>query len=143
MLRKPLLLIMSAALLLWFNLNVCYTVSVGGQELPGLYSARQLDRCAAVSAAAVAELSAGSSASAGYEKRICVGLQDADGDPRILNDALITSAPGTVRRCEVYVYGVYTDVVSDPEQVINALPDGVETGVSLRPVYGEAPVHPA
>ena len=86
---------------------------------------------------------AGSSASAGYVKRICVGLQDADGDPRILNDALITSAPGTVRRCEVYVYGVYTDVVSDPEQVINALPDGVETGVSLRPVYGEAPVHPA
>ena len=36
MLRKPLLLIMSAALLLWVNLNVCYTVSVGGQELPGL-----------------------------------------------------------------------------------------------------------
>lgn len=131
--KKIFLILFAAGLLACANMRVSWRVSVEGGELPGTFSGRELRRCGIVSSAAVDEIARGTSQPAGCTALPVLSLRGADGDPGELSDALITSAPGVARGCEIYSCGNFCGIVEDPAEFQNEA--GLLSFVAYRPVY--------
>jgi hypothetical protein len=146
MLKKLLLFIFAVLQLLCANLSVNYSVSFGGQELPGTFSGDQIARCRTAAGAALDEIDRGNAAAAEFSIRGRCSLRGADGDVRQLTDAIITSDPGAARYCEVYVSGAPAGTVSDPAlledsplySLHNYSAVMASGSLELRPVYSYA-----
>ena len=143
MFKKIFLCLIAVAQLVCANISVGYTVSVGGQELPGTFSGHQLSRGRTVSCAALEEIARGKAEPAEYSIRTRYSLRRPDGDVRQLTDALITSSPAVGRYCAVYADGKLTGTVSDPAMLENSLLYSLHNyyyclssgKLELRPVY--------
>ena len=120
MFKKIFLCLIAVVQLVCANISVGYTVSVGGQELPGTFSGKQLSRGRTVSCAALEEIARDEAEPAEFSIRTRYSLRHPDGDVRLLTDALITSSPDVGRYCAVYTDGKHTGTVSDPGMLENS-----------------------
>jgi hypothetical protein len=118
---KVLLSVFSAALLLTANLRVVYSVSVGGEELPGIYSAAQLDSAEEAARAAAEEISRSTSVAAECKRSAKITLSSPDGDTIELSRALLSSTDGVDSAWSVIVGGSDVGVVSDPSALDEVL----------------------
>lgn len=134
MLKKIILFMFALTQMIAANLAVSYKVSVGGSELPGTFSREDMRRCGIISCAAVEEIARGDSAPAEYRAVRQISFRGADGDRAALCDALITSAPGVARCCEIYVGDTDCGTVADPAEFQNKA-SPVFRGITYRPVY--------
>ena len=120
MFKKIFLCLIAVVQLVCANISMGYTVSVGGQELPGTFSGNQLSRGRTVSCAALEEIARDEAEPAEYTIRTRYSLRRPDGDVRQLTDALITSSSAVERYCAVYTDGKLTGTVSDPGMLENS-----------------------
>ncbi len=125
------LAILSVALLLTANLHVVYSVSVAGSELPGRYSAAQIQAGESAARAAAEEISRYSGECAGYEKYATVRFSPPDGDALSLALALLENSSGVDVAWRVSVDGEDLGKTTDP----TALGEVLESILADRAVH--------
>lgn len=129
MFKKSILLALAILQMAAANLTVRYAVIVDGRELPGTFSAGEIERGYDVSRAVAGEILPGSDfISSGVSCKKFVTFSAEPGDKRMLTDALICSVSGVSRCCEVSTDDEVIGVVEDPDVLTGS-------DLKLRPVY--------
>lgn len=131
-LRKLLLSLFAAALLLAANLRVAYCVSVGEETLPGVFTAAQLETGRAAAAAAAEEIARGEAGLPAAAAVPVLTLGPGDGDETGLACALLDETAGVSRGWTVLVNDAPAGLVGDP----TALGEVLEAIVAEGAVYG-------
>ena len=103
-----LLLLLGAA-----HLRPVYRVTVAGETLPGCYTLRQTEQCAALARETAEEILENSAAMPVLHRSLRLRLGPADGDERLLTDALLRSVRGVTVSDEVIVNGTRLGTVAD------------------------------
>ncbi len=134
--RRRLLLLLALGLVLGSHLRPVYRIRVEGESLPGRYSLRQL-RVGTEQAGEIGEEILGSAeALPAAEKRLCLTLRRADGDPGSLTEALLRHTRGIQRADEVRVNGIRLGNVEDGESLQRALQRSIRGQMPRRAVSG-------
>ncbi len=134
--RRALLAILGLSLLLFSHLRPVYRVTVRGSPLPGLYSLRQTERCAALARETAEEILGSADTLAQPEKRLLLSLRSPDGDEALLTDALLRSTPGIAVAEEVRVNGVRLGTVADGLVLTRTLERAIRGQMPLAAVSG-------
>ena len=119
--KKALLLGLCILVLLASNLRPSYRVTVAGTMLPGRYSFRQTEDCAAAARETAEEILAGEAPQPSMHRSLRLSLRSADGDSAALTDALLCSVRGIRVSDAVWVNGTRLGTVSDGEALCEAL----------------------
>lgn len=133
------------------NMHLCCTLSVGGQELDGLYSPFTADRGTVAAGMAAEEIVAGPAQLPELRRRYRLSLLPAGGSSPEVSDALLRQTPGVALSQGVFVNSVYLGCVEDREEllhalrqfIMNQLPTWAETGylsqeMTIRPQYSRS-----
>ena len=112
-LRRAFLAGLMLLLLAAAHLRPVYRVTVAGETLPGCYSLRQTERCAALARETAEEILESSAAMPVLHRSLRLRLGPADGDERLLTDALLRSVRGVTVSDEVIVNGTRLGTVAD------------------------------
>ena len=140
------LLVVAAA-----NTQLCCSLWVDGQALPGIYRLADRDRARTAAGAAAEEIVSGPAQQPRLHQRYHLRLRPTSGTVPELSAALLDATPGVERSDGVYVSGVYLGSVADREALFSSLrqfitgqlPTWAETGylsqeLVTRPQYGRA-----
>ena len=130
------LLALALGLLLAANLRPTYRVTVAGQVMPGRYSLRQTEDCAAAAREAAAEILPGSDTEPPLARRLTLGLGMPDGDSAALTDALLRAMPGIGVSDSVWVNGTRLGTVSDSSLLLDALRRSIQGQMPHAAVSG-------
>lgn len=133
------------------NMHLCCTLSVGGQELEGLYSPFTVDRAAVAAGMAAEEIVPGQPQLPELRRRYQLSLLPAGGSSPEVSDALLRQTPGVALNQGVFVNSVYLGCVENRDElvhkmqqfIINQLPTWAVTGylsqeMTIRPQYGRS-----
>lgn len=119
--KKKALLGLCVLVLFAANLRPTYRVTVAGTLLPGRYSFRQTEDCAAAARETAEEILAGEAPQLSMHRSLRLGLRGADGDCAALTEALLCSVRGIRVSDAVWVNGTRLGTVSDGEALCEAL----------------------
>ena len=133
------------------NTQLCCSLWVDGQALPGIYRLADRDRARTAAGAAAEEIVSGPAQQPRLHQRYHLRLRPASGTVPELSAALLDATPGVERSEGVYVSGVYLGSVADREELFSSLrqfitgqlPTWAATGylsqeLVTRPQYGRA-----
>ena len=133
------------------NTQLCCSLWVDGQALPGIYRLADRDRARTAAGAAAEEIVSGPAQQPRLHQRYHLRLRPASGTVPELSAALLDATPGVERSEGVYVSGVYLGSVADREALFSSLrqfitgqlPTWAESGylsqeLVTRPQYGRA-----
>lgn len=133
---KVLLTVLALGLTLFSHLRPAYRISVQGEELPGRYSLHQAKAGETQAREIAEEILSGAEALPATEKRLCLTLHRADGDPEALTEALLRYTEGIRTAEEVRVNGIRLGTVEDGESLQRALQRSIRGQMPLAAVSG-------
>ena len=134
--QKLLLVLLALGLVLGSHLRPVYRIRVQEESLPGRYSLRQL-RAGTEQAGEIGEEILGSAETLPVaEKRLCLTLRRADGDPETLSGALLRHTRGIQCADEVRINGIRLGNVEDGESLQRALQRSIRGQMPHRAVSG-------
>ncbi|MBR5094644.1 MAG: hypothetical protein IK095_06075 [Oscillospiraceae bacterium] len=119
--KHAFLLSLCLVMVLLANLRPCYRVTVAGQTLPGRFSFRQTEDCAAAARETAEEILSDSAAELSLHRSFRLSFRSPDGDTAALTDALICSVRGVRVSDAVWVNGTRLGTVEDGEALCEAL----------------------
>ena len=133
---KLALVLLALGLALGAHLRPAYRIRVQGESLPGRYSLQQW-RAGTEQAAEIAEEILGSlDPLPSAEKRLCLTLRRADGDPELLTRTLLRFTEGIQSAEDVRVNGIRLGNVEDGEALQRALQRSIRGQMPRRAVSG-------
>lgn len=130
--KKILLSVIAAAVLLGANVRVVYAARVDGEELDGTFTGRQLAESNRCAAAAAEEIARAEPDAPELTRHARLTLKSPDGDTATLIDACLERTGGVQAAWLVTVGGERAGVITDP----TALGEAVESILALGAVDG-------
>ena len=134
--RLALLVGLMLLLLLAAHLRPVYRVTVAGDTLPGCFSLRQTERCAALARETAEEILAEEPELPKLQRSLHFRFSPPDGDEALLTDSLLRGAPGIGVADEVRVNGTRLGTVEDGFSLCRALDRSIRWQMPLAAVSG-------
>ncbi len=119
--KKAALICLSLLLLVAANAHLCCRVSVGGEELEGVYSLQAADRALTLAANAAEEILAAPAVMPQTERRYVLTFLPPDGDESALADAALRAVTGVKLMDVAYVNGTRLGAVEDGDELFRRL----------------------
>lgn len=119
--RKLLLLALALSFMAAANLHLCCAVTVGGQELEGLYSPFTVYRGRSAAGAAAEEILEGPANVPELSKSYRLSLHPAEGKSAEISSAIMDGTPGVELNQGVFINSVYLGSVSQKDELLNEL----------------------
>ncbi len=134
--KKILLSLLSIALLLAANLNICWKVKVSGRDVYGLYSPSQFRECKNAAISAADEICRGEPQIPEFKRSLRVSFLPPSGKNKLLTDSMILSVPGIRLSDEVYVDGERLGIVGDGNVLYDELRAYIKNQMPNKAVFG-------
>lgn len=130
--KKILLSVTAAAVVLAANVRVVYAARLDGQETEGTYTGRQIDQSLTAASAAAEEIARGEAQTPEVTRHGRITLKAPDGDTSALIEAYLENTGGVCSAWSVTVGGDSAGVITDP----TALGEVMETILAQGAVDG-------